>query len=145
MADRADEAPRIDGKDWKLEVSGLVDNKKAWTLDELTKLPEVSQITRHICVEGWSAGARWIGIDLMELVERAGGSTGSRVVLSSLEPDGPYRRSVISGPQLHAALLATHLNGERLSLDHGYPLRLIAPNRAGVLNTKWLARVEVRA
>ena len=47
--------------------------------------------------------------------------------------------------RLGRALLATHLNGERLDLDHGYPLRLIAPNRAGVLNTKWLARVEVRA
>jgi DMSO/TMAO reductase YedYZ molybdopterin-dependent catalytic subunit len=42
-----------------------------------------------------------------------------------------------------AALLATHLNGERLNLDHGYPLRLISPNRPGVLNTKWLTRVEV--
>ena len=47
------------------------------------------------------------------------------------------------GPQLSAALLATHLNGERLNVDHGYPLRLIAPNRPGVLNTKWLAMIEV--
>jgi DMSO/TMAO reductase YedYZ molybdopterin-dependent catalytic subunit len=47
------------------------------------------------------------------------------------------------GPQLSYAVLATHLNGERLSLDHGYPLRLIAPNRPGVLNTKWLTRIEV--
>jgi DMSO/TMAO reductase YedYZ molybdopterin-dependent catalytic subunit len=47
------------------------------------------------------------------------------------------------GPQLSRALLATHLNGDRINLDHGYPLRLIAPNRAGVLNTKWLSRIEV--
>ena len=45
--------------------------------------------------------------------------------------------------KLSAALLATHLNGERFDLDHGYPLRLIAPNRAGVLNTKWLNRIEI--
>src|SRR6476661_6429453 len=50
-----DEAPEIDGKAWKLEVAGLVDDKKAWSLDDLAKLPEVSQITRHVCVEGWSA------------------------------------------------------------------------------------------
>jgi DMSO/TMAO reductase YedYZ molybdopterin-dependent catalytic subunit len=56
---------------------------------------------------------------------------------------GGYGRSEIFGPQLEAALLATHLNGERLDLDHGYPVRLIAPDRAGVLNTKWLARIEV--
>jgi DMSO/TMAO reductase YedYZ molybdopterin-dependent catalytic subunit len=48
------------------------------------------------------------------------------------------------GPQLAKALLATHLNGERLNLDHGYPLRLISPNRPGVLNTKWLTRIEVQ-
>jgi len=47
-----DEAPVIDGKEWKLEVSGLVDNRKSWTLEELHKLPEVSQITRHICCRG---------------------------------------------------------------------------------------------
>jgi DMSO/TMAO reductase YedYZ molybdopterin-dependent catalytic subunit len=49
----------------------------------------------------------------------------------------------VEGPQLSAALLATHLNGQRLDIDHGYPLRLISPNRAGVLNTKWLGRIEV--
>src|SRR4029078_237904 len=56
-----DEAPEGDGKTYKLEVSGLVDNKKSWTLDELHALPEVSQITRHICVEGWGATASWPG------------------------------------------------------------------------------------
>ena len=50
---------------------------------------------------------------------------------------------MIFGPQLRTALLATHLNGERLTLDHGYPLRLIAANRAGVFNTKWLTRIGV--
>ena len=56
-----DEAPEVDGKTYKLEVAGLVDNKKSWTLDELHALPEVSQITRHICVEGWSAIGSWQG------------------------------------------------------------------------------------
>lgn len=113
------------------------------TLAELEAMTGVHRSLPISCVEGWSAGARWIGIELMELVSRAGGTPDSRVVLSSLEPDGPYRRSAIDGPQLHAALLATHLNGERLTLDHGYPLRLIAPNRAGVFNTKWLTGIAV--
>ena len=60
----------------------------------------------------------------------------------SLEPEG-YNHSFVEGSQLSAALLATHLNGQRLDIDHGFPLRLIAPNRAGVLNTKWLVRIEV--
>ena len=96
------------------------------------------------CVEGWSVGASWRGLRLIDLVRRAGGDASSTVLLESLEPFGLYRTSTIAGPQLVAALLATHLNGRRLDVDHGYPLRLIAPDRAGVLNTKWLSRLEVR-
>lgn len=95
------------------------------------------------CVEGWSVGANWRGLSLLEIVEQAGGTADSRVQLLSLEPEGAFNHSFIEGPQLSAALLATHLNGQRLDIDHGYPLRLIAPNRAGVFNTKWLRRIEV--
>ena len=57
-----DEAPDIDGDKYQLEIGGLVDNKKPWTLPELYKLPEVSQITRLVCVEGWSAIGSWQGV-----------------------------------------------------------------------------------
>jgi DMSO/TMAO reductase YedYZ molybdopterin-dependent catalytic subunit len=57
-----DEAPDVDGETYQLEIGGLVDNKKPWTLPELYKLPEVSQITRHVCVEGWSAIGSWQGV-----------------------------------------------------------------------------------
>ncbi len=59
-----DDAPEVDGKAWKFEVRGLVDNKKSWTLEELYKLPQVKQVTRHICVEGWSAIGSWTGTPL---------------------------------------------------------------------------------
>jgi DMSO/TMAO reductase YedYZ molybdopterin-dependent catalytic subunit len=95
------------------------------------------------CVEGWSVGASWRGLSLLELVQQAGGTANSRVLVQSFEENWGFNHSFIEGPQLEAALLATHLNGQRLDLDHGYPLRLIAPNRAGVLNTKWLSRIEV--
>lgn len=94
-------------------------------------------------MEGWSVGAQWRGVSLLQIVTRAGGNSDSRVRLHSLEQEGEYNNSVVDGPQVSRALLATHLNGERLDSDHGYPLRLIAPNRAGVLNTKWLTRIEV--
>ena len=57
-----DEAPEVDKADYALEVGGLVDNKKSWTLDELYALPQETQITRHICVEGWSAIGKWTGV-----------------------------------------------------------------------------------
>lgn len=95
------------------------------------------------CVEGWSVGASWRGLSLLDVVRQAGGNADSRVQLLSLEPEGGFNHSFVEGPQLSAALLATHLNGRRLTIDHGFPLRLIAPNRAGVFNTKWLSRIEV--
>ena len=76
-------------------------------------------------------------------MRRVGGDTGSRVHVVSLQTRGAFGSSTVEGPQLAHALLATHLNGARLDIDHGYPLRLIAPNRAGVLNTKWLTRIVV--
>jgi DMSO/TMAO reductase YedYZ molybdopterin-dependent catalytic subunit len=95
------------------------------------------------CGEGWSIDALWRGLRLLEVVERAGGTAGSQIRVRSLEQAGPFNKSVIFGPQLSRALLATHLNGERLTVDHGYPLRLIAPNRACRFNIKWLASIEV--
>src|SRR6188472_4360907 len=59
-----DEAPEVDKDDYKFEVGGMVDNKKSWTLDELYALPQETQITRHICVEGWSAIGKWTGTAL---------------------------------------------------------------------------------
>ncbi len=74
------EAPEVDGDDYKLEIGGLVDNKKSWTLPELNKLPEVSQITRHICVEGWSAIGSWQGVKLSEFLKMIGADTTAKYV-----------------------------------------------------------------
>ena len=62
-----DEAPEVDGDTYKLQIDGLVDNKQPWTLEELYKLPQEKQITRHICVEGWSAIGSWTGARLSRL------------------------------------------------------------------------------
>jgi DMSO/TMAO reductase YedYZ molybdopterin-dependent catalytic subunit len=114
------------------------------TVPELEAEPTVQVALPIACVEGWSIQAHWRGIRLLDLVERAGGSATSRVVVHSLERGSAYSSSQISGSQLRHAVLATHLNGSRIDLDHGYPIRLIAPDRAGVLQTKWLTRIEVR-
>ena len=127
--------------DWVLEVRGP--RPYRLTLADLEGLATRTARYPITCVEGWSSDADWRGLSLLEIVQRAGGSADSRVGVFSMEQNWIFSRSKIFGPQLSAALLATHINGERLSVDHGYPLRLIAPNRAGVMNTKWLARIEV--
>jgi DMSO/TMAO reductase YedYZ molybdopterin-dependent catalytic subunit len=97
-----------------------------------------------VCVEGWSAAGTWRGIRLRDLLDAAGVDAGSTVRVESLERGGLYRSSVLA-PQHHRdplTLLALQLNGEPLDVDHGYPCRLIAPNRPGVLQTKWVNRIE---
>ena len=126
---------------WRLSVLG----PHPYDLD-LAQFEALSTVEHDFpltCVEGWSVSARWRGPLLLEIVRRAGGDHNSRIRVSSLERSGSYRRSTVDGPQVGQAILATHLNGVRLTPDHGYPVRLIAPNRAGVLNTKWLTAVEV--
>lgn len=127
---------------WRLTVSGPTGFELG--LADLIGLATAEAALPIACVEGWSVGAHWRGLRLLDVVRRAGGDAGSHVRVVSLEPRGSYNSSEVFGPQLQHALLATHLNGQRLDLDHGYPLRLIAPDRAGVLNTKWLSAVHVR-
>ena len=71
-----DEAPEVDGAAYKLEVGGLIDKKEPWTLDQLYALPQESQITRHVCVEGWSAIGKWTGVRLSEFLKRIGAEIG---------------------------------------------------------------------
>jgi DMSO/TMAO reductase YedYZ molybdopterin-dependent catalytic subunit len=128
---------------WRLSVIGPA----PYDLDlaALEALPSVERRFPIACVEGWSVGASWRGPLLVDVLRKAGvhidGNT--RVLVRSLERVGAYAASVVERHQLPQAVLATHLNGKRLPLDHGYPVRLIAPDRAGVLNTKWLESVRV--
>lgn len=118
---------------------------KAFTIDELAAMPQTTHRLPIACVEGWSATADWTGVVLADLLKAAGADPDSDVRMVSLEPPGPYSRTVL--PARHArdsqTLIALKVNGEVLDLDHGYPCRLIAPSRPGVLQTKWLSRIEV--
>jgi hypothetical protein len=127
--------------DWQLEVTGP--QPYALRLAEVEALPTVEVELPFAANEGWGADVRWRGPRLLDLVQRAGGTASSQVRVFSLEPRGPFNKSLVESDQLERAILATHLNGERLSPDHGFPLRLVVPNRAGLFSTKWLNRVEV--
>lgn len=120
---------------------------REFALDELRALPQSAAALPITCVEGWSASAHWSGVRLRDLLAAVGEYPGGSVRFVSLERGGLYRESVLPPPHVIAAdtLIALRLNGEQLDLDHGYPCRLIAPNRPGVLQTKWLAAVEVTA
>lgn len=116
-------------------------------LAALRALPQHTAELPIACVEGWSATGRWTGVRLRDLVALVGVDPDRATVLvESLETAGRYRTSTV-GPA-HVAdpltLIALRLGGEPLHPDHGYPARLIAPNRPGVLQTKWVGRLTVR-
>lgn len=112
---------------------------------ELRALPQHEAELPITCVEGWSATGRWRGVRLRDLLDRAGAPPGASARVISLERSGLYRESVVDSAHAtdELTLLALELNGEPLALDHGSPVRLIAPNRPGVLQTKWVSRLEV--
>ncbi|BBH67819.1 molybdopterin-binding protein [Actinoplanes sp. OR16] len=117
------------------------------TLAELQALPQHTAVLPIACVEGWSSTGTWTGVRLRDLITLAGDvPAAGEAVVESLQADGRYRTSVLAGPHLTdgLTLLALRLAGEPLALDHGYPARLIAPNRPGVLQTKWVTRITVR-
>ncbi|WP_408639445.1 molybdopterin-dependent oxidoreductase [Nocardia yamanashiensis] len=111
---------------------------------DLEALPQHDSALPIACVEGWSAQGNWRGVRLHDLLARVGEYRGGDVRFVSLETTGIYGSSTLPRPHVidDSTLIALRLNGEELSLDHGYPCRLIAPNRPGVLQTKWLKSIE---
>jgi hypothetical protein len=115
-----------------------------------TELESMTQRTHSLpiaCVEGWSAAATWTGVRFSELLELVAAPDDASVRVRSLQQEGAFGVTVIPAPfaRDRLTLMALQLNGEDLTIDHGYPCRLIAPNRPGVFQTKWVTRVEVIA
>jgi DMSO/TMAO reductase YedYZ molybdopterin-dependent catalytic subunit len=117
------------------------------SLDDLAALDQHTVILPIACVEGWSATGSWTGVRLRDLVALIGGDPeSSSAEVESMQPAGRYRASTVAPTHVRDpwTLVALRLNGAPLHLDHGYPARLIAPNRPGVMQTKWIARIDVR-
>lgn len=112
---------------------------------DLEAMPQATADLPIACVEGWSAGATWSGVRVRELLDLVDAPAGSDVRVQSLQPRGGYRVTTLQGnfSDDPLTLLALQLHGETLAIDHGYPCRLIAPDRPGVLQTKWVSRLDV--
>lgn len=113
--------------------------------DDLLAMDQQTHTLPIACVEGWSASGDWTGPRIRDLLDLVEAPRGRDVRVESLQQSGPFR---ITGLQSNFAdadntLLALALAGEPLALDHGFPCRLIAPNRPGVLQTKWVTRLDV--
>jgi len=138
------EAPDLDGEDYEFEVRGLVDNKKSWTLDELYKLPEVTQITRHVCVEGWSAIGSWSGAPLRDFLKLIGADTSAKYCWFQCADVDGYNSPLDMATALHPQTQMTFkFDGEILPRKYGYPMKIRVPTKLGFKNPKYVISMEV--
>ena len=131
-------------ENWRLIVK-RGSRMRTFSYAELLAMPQHTVELPIACVNGWSQTATWRGVRLNTLMDAVGRERGEAIMLTSLEKKGNYRVTTMGAEFVEndLTLVALHLNGEVLDLEHGYPARVIAPARPGVLQTKWLSRLEV--
>ena len=135
-------APVIDGSSYRLSLSGRIEDKRPWSLGELRALPQTSQITRLVCVEGWSAIGKWGGVPLRLFLERIGADLSARYV-GFLCAD-KYSTSIDMPTALHPqTLLALDFPGAPGETKYGYPVKVSIPTKLGFKNPKYVTEIFV--
>jgi DMSO/TMAO reductase YedYZ molybdopterin-dependent catalytic subunit len=134
--------------DWRLGIDGLVARPLQLSLAQLAQAPQRSQITRHDCVEGWSAIGKWQGPQLGPLLRAAGLSSRARFIVFHCADDSggrPYYESIDLIDAFHPqTILATHMNDQQLPIRHGAPVRLRVERQLGYKHAKFVMRIEAR-
>jgi DMSO/TMAO reductase YedYZ molybdopterin-dependent catalytic subunit len=127
---------------WRLEVAGSVSDKTPWTIPALRMLPQVDQITRHICIEGWSQIGRWSGVPLRDFLQRIGADL--RAPFVSFKCFDGYSTSIDMASALHPqTILALDFDRQPLAPEWGAPVRLRIPTKLGFKSAKNLQAIEV--
>ena len=128
--------------DWRLELSGLIGDKAPWTIDKLRALPLETQVTRHICIEGWSQIGQWSGVPLHVFLQRIGADLTARYVAFKCF-DG-YSTSIDMPSALHPqTILALDFLGKPLVPEWGAPVRLRIPTKLGFKSAKNISAISV--
>jgi DMSO/TMAO reductase YedYZ molybdopterin-dependent catalytic subunit len=132
----------IDGATWKLELAGLISDKRPWTAKQIYQFPEQEVIIRHICVEGWDYIGQWSGPNLRAFFERIGADLTAKYVYFICNDD--YTESIDMATALHPqTILATKYAGAPITDPFGYPLRLRTSTKLGYKNAKWVKAIEI--
>ena len=137
-----DEIREVDGDSFRLEITGMVADRHAWTLPELRALPQTDQVTRHICVEGWSAIGKWGGVTFSGFLSRIGADTSAKYVGFKCSDD--YYTSIDMPTALHPqTLLTLSYDGQPLPPKYGFPMKLRMPTKLGYKNPKHIQAIFV--
>ena len=138
-------------KDWRLEVTGLVERPARFSLAELRAMPSRTQITRHDCVEGWSCIGKWKGAKLSALLDRVGVRPEARYVVffcadaMNMDGDKYYESIDLEGAYHPQTILAYEMNDKTLPIPYGAPLRLRNERQLGYKMPKYIIRIELVA
>jgi DMSO/TMAO reductase YedYZ molybdopterin-dependent catalytic subunit len=137
-----DEIPIVDGETFKLELGGLIRERKPWTLAQLGMLPQTSQVTRHICVEGWSAIGKWGGVRFSDFLKMVGADTTAKFV--GFKCADNYYTSIDMPTAMHAQTLLTLTFADKLlPKEYGFPMKLRIPTKLGFKNPKYISEIYV--
>jgi len=137
-----DEIRVVEEEGYRLEVTGLVADKHAWTLAELRAMPQTDQITRHICVEGWSAIGKWGGVPFASFLRRVGADLSAKYV--GFKCAGDYYTSIDMPTALHPqTLLTLTYDSQPLPPRYGFPMKLRMPTKLGYKNPKHIQAIFV--
>jgi len=137
-----DDAPEVKEEGYKLELSGMIDKKDPWTLDKLRALPQESQITRHICVEGWSAIGKWGGVRLGDFLKMVGADTTAKYVGFKCADD--YYQSIDMASAMHPqTIIALTWRDQVLPRKYGFPMKIRIPTKLGYKNPKHIMAMYV--
>jgi DMSO/TMAO reductase YedYZ molybdopterin-dependent catalytic subunit len=137
-----EEIREIDGDSWRLELSGMIADRKPWTLAQLRALPQQSQVTRHICVEGWSAIGKWGGVPFSHFLRHVGADLSAKYVGFKCADD--YFTSIDMATALHPqTLMALSYNDQTLPPRYGFPMKLRMPTKLGYKNPKHIQAIFV--
>jgi DMSO/TMAO reductase YedYZ molybdopterin-dependent catalytic subunit len=138
----AEQVPKLASPDYRLRLSGLIQDKRPWTVEALYALPQESQITRHVCVEGWSMIGKWSGTPLRVFLERIGADLSARYVGFHCA-DG-YYGSIDMPTALHPqTIMSFKFADEILPHKYGYPFKVRIPTKLGFKNPKWITTLFV--
>jgi DMSO/TMAO reductase YedYZ molybdopterin-dependent catalytic subunit len=137
-----DKAPLVDAASFSLDVTGLVADTTPWTLERLYALPRFTQITRHICIEGWSAVGKWTGVRFSDFLARIDADTRAKYVTFRCEDN--YITSIDMATALHPQTqLAFWFDDAILPRKYGFPMKLRVPTKLGFKNPKHIVEIEV--
>jgi len=137
-----DLAPKLSASDYRLSIAGLAGNKRRWTVEDLYALPQVSQVTRHVCVEGWSMIGKWSGAPLHEFLTRIGADTTAKYV--GFECADGYYEGLDMATALHPqTLMAFRLSDQILPHKYGFPFKIRVPTKLGFKNPKFVTTIYV--